>query len=148
MTERVKLLIDSYLQEKGIELVEITYKREQGGLTLRLLVDTPEGISIKECEDLSGYLSGLLDKEEMIKDRYILEVSSPGLDRPIITDRDFERSMGKELDISTFELIDLRKTHEGKLVGMDKENVVIESNGMSTVIPKNKIARARLRLEF
>ncbi|MFA5146400.1 MAG: ribosome maturation factor RimP [Candidatus Omnitrophota bacterium] len=146
--DRVKELIAKYLEENAIELVEITYRREQPGMVLRLLVDKEGGITIAECEELNNHLSEALDKEDIISDRYLLEVSSPGLDRPMKTDRDFERAMGKVLDITTYERIDDRKTHEGKLVGMDRENVVIESNGLSTVIPRAKIARAVLKVEI
>jgi len=146
--DSVNSLIARYLEEKGIELVDITYKHEQGGMVLRLLVDTPAGITIAECEALNNYLSDTLDKENVIEERYILEVASPGLDRPIVTDRDFERSMGKTLDVRTYEPIDAERTHEGKLIGMDKENIVLESDGISTVIPRVKIARAKRKAEF
>lgn len=146
--ERVNDLIGNYLEENGIELIDITYKHEQGGMVLRLLVDTPQGVTIDACEKLNNFLSELLDKEETISEHYTIEVASPGLDRPIITDRDFQRVLGKALDITTYQAIGERKTHEGKLVGIDKESVVIESNGVSTVIPKKLIARARLKIEF
>ena len=146
--DSVKSLIAQYLEENGIELVEITYRRGQGGMVLRLLADTPAGITIAECEALNNYLSEALDKENIIDERHILEVASPGLDRPIVTDRDFERSMGKALEARTYEPIDEKKAHEGKLIGMDKENIVLESGGISAVIPRQKIARARLKIEI
>jgi len=146
--DRVKELISGYLKDNGIELVEITYRREQGGMTLRLLVDTPSGIRIDECEGLNNYLSELLDTEDVIQEHYIIDVSSPGLDRPIKTDRDFERSIDKTLEITTYEPIDGRKTHEGRLVGIAKDGIVVESKGISTVIPRNKIALARLKIEI
>jgi len=148
IVERVKELVGPYLDTSGVELVEITYRREQLGMTLRLLVDTPEGIKIDECESLSNYLSGILDKEEVIGEHYILEVSSPGLDRPIKSDRDFERSLGKDLEVTTYVPIDGRKTHEGRFIGMDKDGIVIESAGVSTVIPRKSIALARLSIKF
>lgn len=148
VTERVNELIASYLEENGIELVDITYKREQGGMTLRLLVDTPEGITIAECEALNNYLSEALDKDNVIEEHYLLEVSSPGLDRPLTTDRDFARSVGRELDITTYEPIDGNRSHTGKLMGMDKENIVIEAGDISSVIPKAKIAKAKLKINF
>jgi len=146
--ERVKELIPSYLEENSIELVDITYKRESGGMTLRLLVDTPEGISIAECEALNNYLSEVLDKENVIEEHYVIEVSSPGLDRPITTDRDFARSMGRALDITTYEPVDGKRAHAGKLIGMDKDNIVIEADDVSTVISKTKIAKAKLKIDF
>jgi ribosome maturation factor RimP len=148
IVERVKELIAGYLEKNEVELVDMIYRREQGGMTLRLLVDTPEGITIAECEALNNYLSETLDKDNVIEEHYIVEVSSPGLDRPIVTDRDFARSVGKELDITTYEPIDMKRSHAGRLMGMDRENVVIESGGVSTVIPRAKIARAKLKLEY
>ena len=148
ITERVKKLITDYLETNNIELIEITYRREQAGMVLRLLVDTPDGVKVKECEDLNNFLSEALDKEDFIDKRYILEVASPGLDRPIVSDRDFERSMGKVLAITTYESIDGNKVRAGKLIGMDKDNIVIEADGISTVIPRSKIANARQKAKF
>lgn len=148
VVDRVKALAQDYLEQNGIEVIEITYRREQLGMTLRLLADTPQGISIAECEALNNYLSEAMDKEGIINGHYLMEVASPGLDRPLTTDRDFERVMGKELDVTTYEEIDMRKTHEGALIGMDKESIVIESEGVSTVIPRAKIAGARLKIDF
>lgn len=145
---RIKEIAEDYIEERGIEIVDITFRRESPGLVLRILADKPGGITVSECEGLNKFLSEALDKEDIIQDRYILEVSSPGLDRPIKTDKDFSRSMGKTLEITAFEAIDGRKMHEGVLMGMDKDSIVIESDGVSTVIPKAKIALARLRLEF
>ena len=146
--ERVKSLIEGYLEDHNIELVEITYKREQGGMVLRLLADTPEGIIIAECEGLNNYLSEALDKEDVISEHFIIEVASPGLDRPIASDRDFERVMGKELDVRLYEPRNGKREHQGKLIGMEKENIVIEANGVSTVIPRVKIAKAILKIDF
>ena len=148
ITERISELAAEYLKQNNMELIEIIYRREQGGMALRITVDTQDGVTIDECEALNNYLSELLDREDIIQEHYLLEVSSPGLDRPITTDRDFERSMNKELEITTYEAIDMRKTHEGKLIGMDKDKIAIESNGISTVIPREKIARARLNIRF
>ena len=148
VVDRVNSLIEQYLEENDIELVDISYKREQGGMTLRLLVDTAEGITVDECERLNNYISEVLDKEEVIPEHYLLEVASPGLDRPLVTDRDFGRVIGKELDVKTYEPIDNRREHSGKLIGMDKEKIVVESGGISVVIPRTKIAKARLKIEF
>ena len=145
--ERVKELIADYFSKRNIELVDITYRREQGGMVLRLLVDTADGIRLNECEELNKNLSEALDKEDLINERYTIEVSSPGLDRPIKTDRDFQRVMGRRLELTTYEAIDGRKTHEGRLIGMDKEKIVIESGGVSTMVPREKIAMARLKIE-
>lgn len=148
ITERVRQVAEGYLKERDIEIVDIIYRREQQGMVLRLLIDKPGGVTIDECEELNNFLSVELDRIDLIQDRYVLEISSPGLDRPIKTDRDFERAMGKFLEVTTYERIDERKAHEGALIGMDKNSIVIESRGISTVIPRDKIALARLKIEI
>jgi len=148
IVDQVRGLIADYLDREGVELIEITYRREQGGMVLRLLVDTPEGITVDECEEINNFVSEVLDKENVISERYTIEVSSPGLDRPIKAARDFERVMGKVLDVTTYEPVDGKRTHEGRLVGMSDDNIVLERNGVSTEIPRDKIARAVLKIEF
>jgi ribosome maturation factor RimP len=148
IVDQVRELIADYLDREGVELVEVTYRREQSGMVLRLLVDTPEGITVDECEEINNFVSEVLDKENTINERYTIEVSSPGLDRPIKTARDFERAMGKVLDVTTYEPIDGKKTHEGRLVGMSDDCIVLERNGVSTEIPRGRIARAVLKIEF
>ena len=117
--ERVKDIVKDYIMQHNIEIVDITFRREGQGLVLRILADKPQGIRVSECEEFNKFLSEALDKEDVIQDRHILEISSPGLDRPIKTDRDFERAMGRNLEITTYEMIDGRKTHEGSFLGME-----------------------------
>ena len=146
--DRVREIAEVYLREHGIELIDIVFRREGSGLVLRIVADTKDGITVSECAGLNNFLSEVLDREDVIQDRYTLEVSSPGLDRPIKTDRDFERSIGKVLELTTYEAIDGRKTHEGVLIGVEKDNVVVERQGVSTMIPRSKIALARLKIDF
>ena len=141
-------LIDDYLVEHQIEVVDMAYKRINGEMTLQLFVDTPNGIRMNECEALNRHVGDAIERENLIETHYVVEVSSPGLDRPLKTDRDFERNLGKEIELTTYEPIDGRKTHQGRAVGMDKEKIVVESEGISTVIPRNKIAVAKLKIEF
>lgn len=148
ITDRVKSLADNYLKENNIEIVDIIYRREQPGMVLRLLVDTPGGITLEACERLNNYLSEELDKTDIINEHYTIEVSSPGLDRPLTSDRDFERGMGRMIEATTSAAVDSRKTHAGKLIGMDAGNIIIESGGISTVIPRSLITSARFKLEF
>jgi Uncharacterized protein conserved in bacteria len=148
IVDRVREILEVYLKDHGIELIDIVFRREGPDLVLRIVADTLKGITVSECTGLNKFLSEVLDREDVIQDRYTLEVSSPGLDRPIKTDRDFERSIGKSLEFTTFEAIDGRKTHEGILIGVEKDNVVIERQGISTVIPRSTIALARLKIEF
>lgn len=146
--ERVKSLAANYLSSHNIELVEVIYRRESPGMVLRLLVDTPEGITIDQCEELNQYLSEVLDKEDVIEEHYLLEVSSPGLDRPLKTDRDFDRVIGKELIITTYEPIDGKRTIEGKLISSNSEYIVIDAIEKEITIPRDKIAKATLNIDF
>jgi ribosome maturation factor RimP len=148
ITEKARQLADPYAAERGIEIVDIIYRREQIGMVLRIVADKPEGITIDECEALNNFLSAELDKDDLIQDRYTLEVSSPGLDRPMKTDKDFQRNIGKLVEVMTYAPVDGKKVREGNLIGMDKDTVVLESEGISTVIPRNMISLARLKLEF
>ncbi|MFH1189113.1 MAG: ribosome maturation factor RimP [Candidatus Omnitrophota bacterium] len=146
--ESIREMMGPFLNEKGIELVDVTYRRESSGMTLRLLVDTPEGIRVDECEAVNNALGDMLDKEDLISEHYLIEVSSPGLDRPIRTDRDFERTLGKELEITTFAPIDGSRSHKGVLVGINGLEAVLEAGGISVAIPRDKIAMAKLNIEF
>lgn len=145
---QVKAIAAPYLAEHDIELVDIIYRREHLGMVVRLVVDTPGGISLDDCAKLNTFLSQELDKANIIDERYVVEVSSPGLDRNLVTDRDFERVLGEELDITTFAITDGRRTHSGKLVGIEKETIVLELSGVSTVIQRAGIAKATLKLIF
>jgi len=140
--------MSEYLEENRIELVDMIYRREGSGMVLRLLADTPEGITMDQCERLNNYLGRMLETENVIEGHYVIEVSSPGLDRPIRTDRDYERSLGKKLDVTTYEPVDGTKTHEGTLIGMNKDSIVLESAGVSTVILKRLAASAKLKVEI
>ena len=145
---RIQDLINDYLAEQQIEVVEMAYKRINGEMTLQLFVDTPNGIRMAECEGLNKHVGEVIERENVIESHYVVEVSSPGLDRPLKTDRDFERNLGKDIELTTYEPIDGRRAHDGRCVGMDKEKIVVEKDGISTVIPRNKIAVARLKIEF
>jgi ribosome maturation factor RimP len=148
VVERVREILREYLDAHAIELVEMTYRRESQGLVLRLLVDTQAGIKVSECEALNHFLSEKLDAEDLIGERYILEVSSPGLGRPLKTNLDFRRVVGRVIEVDISESVDGKRHIEGALTGMASDAIVVESRGISTVIPKSKIALARLKVEF
>ena len=145
---RIKEIITDYLVQNDIELVDMMYRRESPGMCLRLLVDKPGGIGLSECEALNNFLSVKLDEEDVIGERYTIEVSSPGLDRPLKTDRDFERVIGRDIEVDTHEPVDDKRHLEGTLIGMERETIVVERDGISTVIPRDRIAFARLKIEF
>jgi len=146
--EKVKECVSGCLAKKGVELVDLIYRKEGGDMVLRILVDTAEGVTLGQCEEINRELSDLFDNENIIENHYILEVSSPGLDRHLKSDSDFIRLIGKGILVTTFEPIDGRREHEGVLVGLETEQIVIEQEGVSTVIPRAKIAKAVQKIEF
>jgi len=130
--------------KRQIGIVDVTYKREGGTFVLRVLADKEGGISMEECTRLNNEISELLDGESVIEERYVLEVSSPGLDRKLSKDSDFTWAVGREIKVTTYAPLEGRNMFTGVLVGLGKGTVVIDENGTSTEIPREKIAGAKL----
>ena len=150
LAEVVRDAVADALPSQGVELVDLSFRREGSRMVLRLLVDKPGGITVDECTHLNQMIGEILDREDLIHDRYTLEVSSPGLDRPLVTKRDFERNIGRKVKITMDKaLIDREKIEEGKLCQVDDENIVIVGkNGTSKIIPLKGIKKAILEVEF
>jgi len=150
ITELALPLLDSL----GIELVELEYRKEGHGMVLRLYIDKPDGITLDDCADVSRELSGILDVEEVIADHYNLEVSSPGLNRPLKKESDYVRYAGRLVKIKTFDMVaddagNKRKTFLGELLGLSDGVVSMKlSEGQSAAIPLDKIAKANLEFEM
>lgn len=148
--ERIAMdLLEPYIEDKDIEVVDIEYVKEGKDWYLRVYIDKPEGISIEDCEDLSRYLSDRLDEVDPIKHKYILEVSSPGIERPLKKPKDYERFKGERIYVKLYQPIDGRKEFVGLLKDYKDGNVYIEIvQGEIMAIPLEKISLARLHFEF
>ena len=145
-TEEILLPI---VEEYGFELVDVEYVKEGGTWYLRTYIDKEGGISIGDCEKVSRRLSDILDEKDYIDDTYIMEVSSPGLGRPLKKEKDFKRSLGKEVDIRTYRMIDKQKEFTGILKDYDKDTVTIElENETLKTFEKGDIALIRLAFDF
>lgn len=150
---KVSLLLAPYLEEKNLELYRAEYKKEGKEWVLRVFLDKPSGseseyVSIEECEDVTRWLSDVLDKEDFIDRSYNLEVSSPGLDRELIKDSDYERFKGRLVEVKTYEQINGSKEHEGTLLGREEGIVRIEEDGKTLDIPADKISKINLAVVF
>lgn len=146
MTEELVLPM---IEENKFELVDVEYVKEGGNWYLRVYIDKPGGINIDDCELISRALSDKLDEKDFIEDAYILEVSSPGLGRPLKKDKDFTRNMGELVEIKLFRQINKQKEYEGILKAFDKETVTIEADdGEDIVFERSDIALIRLALDF
>lgn len=144
----VEQLLSPILEREQLELVEVEYKKEGKHRFLRVYVDKEGGVDISDCERVSEQLSKRLDETDPIPDTYYLEVSSPGAERPLKQERDFERAVGKHVYVTTYASIDGQKAFEGKLLEYDSEKLVIENGDTQVIVPREQVAKARLAIVF
>lgn len=137
------------LEKYQFELVDVEYVKEAGNWYLRAYIDKEGGITVDDCEVISRLLSDWLDKEDFIEDSYIMEVSSPGLGRPLKKDKDFERSLGDEVELRLFKARNKQKEFTGVLKSYDKEQVTIElEDGTEETFARAELALIRLAFDF
>ena len=156
LSSQVIEMTEAYLQpildEKKLELVDIEYVKEGPNWFLRVYIDKEGGVDITECGEVSEQLSEKLDEADPIKDPYFLEVSSPGVERPLKTKADFEKNLQKNVFIKLYEPIDGEKAFEGILQSVIDNIVTIEykvkTRKKQVEIPFDKIAKARLAVMF
>ena len=146
--QKAEALLLPIVEREGFELVDVEYVKEAGNWYLRGYIDKPGGIAINDCEVISRALSDKLDEEDFIEDSYILEVSSPGLGRPLKKERDFERSLGEEVEIRLYKALNKQKEFTGILKAYDKETVTIETAEGELVFDRPDIALIRLAFDF
>ena len=147
--QKTEELLEPIVKENGFELVDVEYVKEAGTWYLRAYIDKPGGITVDDCETVSRRFSDILDEKDYIEDSYIFEVSSPGLGRPLKKEKDFQRSLGEEVEIRTYKAIDRQKEFVGILKEYDKESVTITYEDASTqTFQKSEIALIRLALDF
>ena len=145
---RVERFLIPIMEEHQFELVDVEWVKEAGTWYLRAYVDKEGGISVDDCEIVSRRLSDWLAKEDFITESYILEVSSPGLGRPLKKEKDFARSLGKDVDVKLYRARDKRKDFTGVLKAYDEQTVTIEEEGEELVFERGEIALIRLAFDF
>jgi len=149
LIERIKALAQPIVEGEGLELVELEFQREQGGWVLRLYIDKEGGVSLDDCEVVSHQLGDLLDVEDLIDHPYSLEVSSPGLDRPLSKETDLHRFAGRAVRITTYQPVEGRRKFVGRLLGYRDGRVILQRDDGSVMeIPYTTVAKARLEVEF
>ena len=146
--QKTEELISPIIEEHRFELVDVEYVKEGSNWYLRAYIDKPGGITVDDCEVVSRRLSDLLDEQDFIDDAYILEVSSPGLGRPLKKDKDFARSIGEEVEIRTFRAVEHEKEFTGILRDFDKDKLVIELEDNVVMDFADNIALVRLAFDF
>ena len=142
--EAVEKIAEEILANTDYELVDVEYVKERDWF-LRVYIDKEGGIGLDDCQEVSGLLDEKLEELNIINDRYILEVSSPGLDRALKKEKDFKRQMGKLVDITLYKAIDGEKMITGKLTGYTKDIITIDE---TREIALKDIALVRLHIDF
>lgn len=148
------MVAEQMLSSLGMELVDLEYTRQGRAMVLRLFIDKEGGVTLDDCAGVSRELSEVLDVEDIIPDHYTLEVSSPGLDRPLKKVADYEKYKGRLVKIRTFEPLpddagNKRKTFLGELKGLENGIVLLKlKEGQGAAIPFEKIAKANLDFEI
>lgn len=144
IVEIVEQMLEPIMEENKCELVDVEYLKENGQWYLRIYADKENGITIDDCEIISRALEVKLDAEDPIDEAYILEVSSPGLDRVLKKDKDFQRYMGYSVDVKLYKAINKQKEFTGILEAFNDENITIDVDGQEMVFERSKIAMVRL----
>lgn len=144
--EAVEAIVQEIVQDSDLEVVDVEYVKERDWY-LRIYLDKEGGIEIDDCQRISEVLEQILDEKDLLKDAYILEVSSPGLDRVLKKARDFEREQGKDVEVTFYAPVDGKKTWVGTLTGYDREKNAIVLDGEKELLLE-KTAQVRLHIDF
>lgn len=146
--KKTEALLEPIIEANHFELVDVEYVKEGSNWYLRAYIDKPGGITIDDCELVSRALNEKLDADDFIEDAYILEISSPGLGRPLKKEKDFARSIGQDVDIRLYKAQDGMKEFTGELTAYDADTVTILMDGSEIVFNRTDIALIRLSLDF
>ena len=149
LERKLRELAESILRFERFELVELSFGRGSGRGLLRLVIDREDGVSVEDCATISRELSAVLDVEDLIPGSYTLEVSSPGLDRPLKSLSDFLRFGGRLAKVTLEEAMDNQKVFIGRIMRVEDDNVILDVAAKGTVtIPYQNVKKARLEVEF
>jgi len=148
ITATVEELLAPVVEANDMELVDVEYIKEGGRWFLRLFIDKAEGINLDDCQLISNAVDPVLDAHDPINNAYTLEVSSPGIERPLKRLPDFERFNGQHISLSTFAPVKGQRRFNGLLKGVESEDVKLEVGGQDVLIPFEQVAKAKLVPEF
>jgi len=142
--QEIEALLAPTVQALGCEVWGVEYRPRGPNASLKLYIDTDEGVTIDDCERVSRQVSALLDVEDPIVHSYRLEVSSPGIDRPLFRRDQYVANVGEQVDVRLAFPFDGRRRFEGRLAGVEENEVVVEVDDHEFVLPLDQIQRTRL----
>lgn len=148
LKERVYNLVELAILRKGMELVDLEWQRERSGWVLRLYIDKPGGVTIGDCAKISEIVGKILDREDLIHHPYNLEVSSPGIERPLKKKEHFERFLGEKAKITLKDPMGGRRKISGIILEVEEDTVKIEAEGKVWEIRLSNIKKANLQPEI
>lgn len=146
--KKITDLADSVAGQNAVDIVDVEFSGSSRKPFIRIFIDKENGVTLEDCEKFSRALSALLDVEDPIPSAYVLEVSSPGLDRPLKQLRDFERSKGKLVRIITREMIEKQNIFRGRITRVEGDAITLFFDDKEIEIPFEQISKARLEIEL
>jgi ribosome maturation factor RimP len=148
IVKQVESLVEPILEEMGYELVDVEYVSNCGRWILRLFVDKEGGVTVGDCARISEELGDLIDVKEFIRHKYNLEVSSPGLNRPLKKEKDLIRALGKRVKVRTAKPIEGRRNFTGVLLRYGDGNLCLDVDGREVALSWADVAKANVLYEF
>ncbi|NLK73442.1 MAG: ribosome maturation factor RimP [Clostridiales bacterium] len=147
--EVVKDILNPFLIANGYELFDAEYVKEGKDWFLRIYIDKEDGISLDDCEKVSNYLSSKLDEVDPIETNYLLEVSSPGIDRPLIKDSDYVKYKGRIVEVFLYKAINSEKVITGVLEGLERNFIILSDENQENInIPRDIVSKVKLAVIF
>jgi len=146
--QKAEQLLKKTVEELGFELCDVEFVKEYGDWVLTLYIDRPDGVTIDDCERVSKAVDPILDEADPIEQQYFLSVSSLGLDRPLKKDADFQRNIGKRIEIKLFAPLNGKKEFVGELVSYDETSLVVRLDNGEVSLERKAVALARPELVF
>jgi len=148
VTQSVIELIEPGLLAKGLELVDVEFKKEGKNWVLRVFIDKEGGVTLEDCQKISSLIGDLIEVEEVIEPAYTMEVSSPGLNRVLKKEKDFIRFSGKKIGVQCHAPLNGRKKFTGILKDFKNQSIHLEVDGQLQIIPINRVAKVNLVIEI
>lgn len=146
--DKLTALVEPVVAEAGFELVDLEYQKESGHWVLRLFIDRPGGVTLDDCARVSERVSAFLDEADPIPHHYLLEVSSPGVNRTLRKEEDFLRFRGRQVTVRTFAPLEGRRRFRGELAGLEDGLVLVQEGNVLWRIPREAVAKARLEVDW
>lgn len=150
ISDEVQEFLEPIVNKLGCEIIEVEFAKKYNGDNLTVFIDKPGGVNLSDCEAVHNAINEPLDELNPTNDKpYTLNVSSPGVDRPIVTDKDYKRNMGEVLEVKLFKAINKKKVYVGTLSQFSETEIKLELNdGLEAIIDRNLISKATKYIDF